>query len=303
MIKIYFSSVKDQNFLEINDYRPGSWIHVSEATLEDLKEVQKITGLEIYDLQDSLDKYEVPRIEVKENNIIIFVRHPVEEESDPKTFTFAIILTKQHVITITPHSSNFIETILKSRLSTTQKSNFLFHILLRITQSFTNEIKKIRIGVKELTNKKDISNNTIIALTKCEDSLNQYLAALVPMRNVLEAIMSGRYVNLFEKDRDLLQDLSIALKQSEDICKVDIKSIRSLRDSYQILFTNDVNKSIKILTGITLIFMIPSIIASTYGMNVSLPFSKNAHAFLIIMIMMGILSLAVFYLLIRKKWL
>ncbi|MFA6502080.1 MAG: CorA family divalent cation transporter, partial [Parachlamydiales bacterium] len=150
---------------------------------------------------------------------------------------------------------------------------------------------------------KSVSNKAIVVLTKNEEILNQYLSSLVPIRNLLEAISSGRYISLYEKDYDLLQDLMIAIKQSEDICSVSVKSIRSLRDAYQILFTNDVNKTIKLLTAITIIFTIPTIISSIYGMNINLPFASNSHAFLIIIIFTIFLSLFCTYIFARKRWL
>lgn len=38
----------------------------------------------------------------------------------------------------------------------------------------------------------------------------------------------------------------------------------------------------KTLTGITLVIMIPTLIASIYGMNIALPFQQHPHAFLLI---------------------
>ena len=73
-----------------------------------------------------------------------------------------------------------------------------------------------------------IDNKAIAVLTKNEEILNQYLTCLVPMRNTLKAVAEGRFISLHEKDIDLLQDLMIAIHQSEDVCNVNIKSIRSL---------------------------------------------------------------------------
>jgi len=180
----------------------------------------------------------------------------------------------------------------------------MLFIILKITQDFTNKIKLIRNSVIEQENKmKKVSNESILALTKNEEVLNQYLSSLVPIRNLLEAIFSGRYVSMHEKDLDLLQDLMIAIKQSEDICYISIKSIRSLRDAFQILFTNDVNKTIKLLTAITIIFTIPTIISSIYGMNIDLPFAHSPFAFLIIIFITILVSLACTFIFFKKKWL
>lgn len=145
---------------------------------------------------------------------------------------------------------------------------------------------------------KDITNLTIN-----EEILNQYLSSLVPMRAVLESITSGRYTLLYEKDQDLLEDLLNASIQSEDLCSINLRSIRSLRDSYQIIFTNQLNKTIKLLTALTIILSIPTMISSLYGMNVTLPIAEHPHAFLIIFIFIIFISLISFLIFQRKKWL
>jgi magnesium transporter len=304
-MEAYIKSSKDKTFRETTDFKNKCWIHIDEATLEDLNTIKELTGIDIIHLQDSLDKYELPRIECNGKNIFIFVRYPFKEEKGLHTGTLTLIMTRSHFITICPSKSCLVKNFLQfeTKISTSQKSLLLFYFLLKITQSFTSEIKQVHNSVLEIANTaKNITNNTIIALTKNEDILNQYIAALIPMRNVLEVINSGRFIKLYKKENDVLQDLAISLKQSEDICKINIKNIKSLRDSYQILFTNDVNKAIKILTAITILFTIPTIIASFYGMNVSLPFEKNEHAFLIIFNITILFSILVYILFIRKKW-
>lgn len=306
MIEIYFKSIRDEHFKKIEELKPGSWIHVTQASTEDLTQIKSMIHLDFEDIKDSLDKYEIPRIEQDQENIIIYTRHPSEQEIGLYTATLTIILTDSHVITISPGSSHVVDNILKNNLhlATTQKSKLLFNILLKTTQDYTMNIKRVRYAVLEQEKEmRNIESEAIVKLTKNEEILNQFLTSLVPMRNLLDSILSGRFVKLYEKDYDLLQDLSIAIKQSEDLCRVNVKSIRSLRDSYQILFTNDVNKTIKRLTAITIIFTIPTIVASVYGMNVELPLEHDPFAFLIIINVVIVVSLVSVLVFIKKKWL
>jgi len=305
MITTYFKTIRDNEFKKISDFRAGAWVHVTEATYSDLEKISELTNIEVTELRDSLDKYEIPRIEHLDESVIIFTRHP-QDSIGLYTTTLAIVLTLTHVITISPGKSEIIDQILtsKTKLGSTQKSKLLFHILLKITNNFTNRIKVTRNSIIEHSQTvKTIDNQAIILLTKNEDILSQYLTSLVPMRNLLDTLSSGRFVNLYEKDHDLLEDLMNAIKQSEDLCRVNIKSIRSLRDSYQIVFTNDVNKTIKRLTAITIIFTVPTIIASIYGMNVGLPMDKLDSAFYIIMSLIVLSSLILLYIFYKKKWL
>jgi len=306
MIEIYFKTVRDTEFKRITDFRTGSWIYIKEAGLEDLNKIIEITGLDIADIRDSLDKYELPRIEHIADNIIFFVRHPGDHELGLYTETLTMILATTFVIAISPHRSEIIEQLIASNtpLGTTQKSKLILHILLKITQDYTNSIKRVRhsiIGSEQPT--KPIDSNAILVLTKNEEILNQYLTSLVPMRNLLETMASGRYMNFYEKDLDLLEDLMISMRQSEDVCRVNIKSIRSLRDSYHIIFTNDVNRTIKLLTAVTIIFTIPTIVASIYGMNMALPFQNKAYAFPLVMGITVIASIVAVILFRRNRWL
>ncbi|MDE3046557.1 MAG: hypothetical protein KGJ02_07960, partial [Verrucomicrobiota bacterium] len=108
MIEIYFKTVRDLEFQRISDFRIGSWIYVKEATLEDLTKIAEVTGIELADIRDSLDKYELPRIEKVGENEIFFIRHPGETEYGLYTETLTMILTPSYVIAISPSRSELI---------------------------------------------------------------------------------------------------------------------------------------------------------------------------------------------------
>ena len=78
--------------------------------------------------------------------------------------------------------------------------------------------------------------------------------------------------------------------------------LSGMMDAFASVISNNLNVVMKLLTSFTIILMIPTLIASIYGMNVELPFQHSAHAFLITI---GIsLSLAVTSVLIflKNKW-
>lgn len=306
MIELYFKTVREREFKRILDFRPGSWIYVKDANLEDITKIAEVSSIDLNDIRDSLDKYELPRIEHIDDNVILFVRHPGISEVGLYTETLTLLLTNTYVIAISPHKSEIIENLIANNtsLGTTQKAKLILHILLKITQDYTNSIKRVRhsiLGAEQPP--KVVDSNAIVVLTKNEEILNQYLTSLVPMRNLLEMMASGRYMNFYETDLDLLEDLMISMHQSEDVCRVNIKSIRSLRDSYHIIFTNDVNRTIKLLTAVTIIFTIPTIIASIYGMNIPLPFQNHPSAFFLIMGLTIVVSIVAIVLFRKNRWL
>ena len=239
---------------------------------------------------------------------LIFTRHPIETDVAVGlyTATLTMILTTHYFITISPEKNSLIRSFVskKGKFSTLQRSKLMINLLLRITQEFTSHIRRVRYNVlaqeKEMIN---VESDDITVLTRHEEILNQYLSTLEPMRGVLEGITSGRYTNLYEKDQEQLEDLLNAVKQSETLCSIAVKSIRSLRDSYNIIFTNNLHKTIKLLTALTIIFNIPTMIASIYGMNIELPLARSTNAFFIILSMITVLSALGLLLFRRKKWL
>lgn len=308
MIEYFFKTAKDETFISIKSVKDGCWIHLEEALAADLDQVGQLIGLEYSDLQDSLDRYEIPRIDHIKNNVLIFSRCPVELDNAVGLYTetLTMIVTPCYFVTITPQKNGILRGFLNkpNTFSTIQRSKLVIHLCMRVIQEFTMQIRKVRYYV--LMQEKEIisvDSNDITILTNQEEILNQYLSSLEPMELVLKELPSGKYIPLQDKDQALLEDVFHSLKQSETVCEIALKSIRSLRDSYQIIFTNNLHKTIKLLTALTIIFNIPTIISSVYGMNVDLPFAHNMHAFAIILSLIFGFSLLFLWVFKRKMWL
>ena len=306
MREIFFRDIKKEKIEKIDFLRDGCWINIENAIFEDIEYVAQITNLQVVDIDDALDLYELPRIEREKDNVIIFVRDTQEQDKeDVYTTPLTVIISKKYIITISPTNSKTIRSIIEGNFSfsTTQKSKFLIHLLLLISKNFSKGIKKIKNNVlhqkKEL---KKIKGLDIIKLIENEEILNQYISALAPMNIVIEAIAKGGYIHLYSFDDDLLEDMIISTRQSVDNCTISVKSIKNLRDSYQAIFTNNLNNTIRLLTSLTVILTVPTIIGSLFGMNVNLPFADNNLAFFFIFLLIALISLVFYYIFKIKDW-
>ena len=306
MREIFFRDIKKEKIEKIDFLRDGCWINIENATFEDIEYIAQITNLQVVDIDDALDLYELPRIEREKDNVIIFVRDTQEQDKeDIYTTPLTVIISKKYIITISPTNSKTIRSIIEGNFSfsTTQKSKFLIHLLLLISKNFSKGIKKIKNNVlhqkKEL---KKIKGLDIIKLIENEEILNQYISALAPMNIVIEAIAKGGYIHLYSFDDDLLEDMIISTRQSVDNCTISVKSIKNLRDSYQAIFTNNLNNTIRLLTSLTVILTVPTIIGSLFGMNVNLPFANNNLAFFFIFLLIAFISSIFYYIFKIKDW-
>ena len=309
MLNIYFKNEKGNRLENIDQVRDGVWINASHLEHDDLEKLASMTDLDLLDLQDVLDLHELPRIERQEKTLLFFVRIPREQIDDKEiihTTPLTFIITEKYFISLALFEDKVIKDILKSSLSiaTTQKAKLLIYIFLKISQRFTSRVREVNNLVASQKKKiENITDSDINELIKYEDLLNQYMSALIPVRNVFESMLAGNYFKLEEEDSDLLNDMIISIRQSAEICQVNLKSIKSLRDSYQILFTNKLNRTIQFLTAFTIIMTIPTIVASLFGMNVTLPFAAHPLAFVYVLVISFVavgVFLLVFY---KKKWL
>lgn len=307
MLKYFYKDLQKKLFHSLEKPKKNCWIHLDNANQSSTEELAKLLGLEFDDISDSLDMMEIPRVEkINHENIVIFTRFPNMEETGIYTSPLTIIINPEHFVTVSPTNCNLINNLINSSsdCGPERKTEFMVEILLKLIQSYTRVIKKIRTEVvlheKDLTK---VDEKDITELTHKEENLNQCLNALQPLKRVIEDILTGRYVKLQEEDQEDLEDLLLASDQAEVLCQLSLRIITSLRNSVQVIITNEFNGTIKLLTALTIILNLPTTIASIYGMNVPLPFAKSEYAFSIVMSFIVVSFIGSFYFFQRRRWL
>ena len=84
--------------------------------------------------------------------------------------------------------------------------------------------------------------------------------------------------------------------------KIYSNILSGMMDAFASVISNNLNIVMKLLTSITLILMLPTLVASIYGMNVALPFQRSPYAFLITMAISLALSLVGVIIFWKKKF-
>jgi magnesium transporter len=307
MFTNYFKEATEERFHIVPGPTPDCWIHAENASLGDIEKLSKIISVDSEDIKDALDMMEIARIErLEKDTFVVYVRFPYMQEIGVYTATLTIVISKDYLVTICPATCHIIEKLLaeKTNVATCMRAKLLIHILLRIVQEYTRVIRRIRAEV--INQEKDIStvsDKEITELTRKEENLNQCQNSLQPLKEVIEEILSGKFTILYEKDQDLLEDLLLATEQAEEMCRLSLRIISSLRNSVQVIITNQFNKTIRLLTALTIILTFPTVISSIYGMNIPLPFEKSPNAFWVILgFIFGAISVTLFFFK-SRKWL
>lgn len=286
MINVFHRKIKDKKIKKLTAIKSNSWVYVVNPTLDEIKNVANKCQLNEDLLRDALDPYEVPRVETEDDVTYVFSRAPHQSEGQITTCPILIAVGKQHIVTVSKAKFAFLEQFASGKMAfnTTQKIKFFIQIFSEMNREynlFLTEIsKRVRSARVRL---KKISHKEIIQFVDFETIINDFLSALVPTNSILHNLLSGRHLRLYEKDKDLIEDLFLSNNQLTEISNSTLKTIVNIRDAYSTIMTQDTNRVIKLLTSLTIILTIPTIIASIYGMNVGLPLVDSPYSFWMIM--------------------
>ena len=306
MIKIYQKRVSDSEVKEVSDFRPGSWIRVQNANEEEIAFLEKDFKLDANILKDALDPYEAPRVEIEDGMVYIFTRVAQKAEERIVTVPLLIAIGPDFVLTLSKEENQILNKFMGKNLSftTTQKTQLLIRILSEIMKSYNSFLTSISRNVREASGRVGkINEKVIMNFVSFEEELNDFLSALTHTSPVLQNILGGKLIKLYEQDGELMEDLILSADQLIGLCQSTLKNIVNIREAYSTIVTNDLNRVIKLFTSLTVILTIPTIIASLYGMNVRLPLSGNPEAFWIILLAIVVIVSVILYVFSRNRWL
>jgi magnesium transporter len=308
MIDIYYSTNKNPVLEKIPKNKTGCWIHVVDPTPEELQQLADDHGLEHDLLVDATDIYETPRVEQEDGNAYVFARYCYPQGRDIATEPLLIVYTKHKLITILRSKTTVLDRLLNNvePVSTTQKTKTFLQILGAINYSYDKHMYKVNkqiLGLRSKLSKADIRNEYFIEFIDIEENLNEYLTALQPQAVMYRNLLNGRFLPLYEEDKDLVEDLSLSTTELIDLIKSRVKTISNIRDAYSTIMANNLNRIFKRLTSIGIFMAVPTIVASLYGMNVLLPNESSPYAFWEIIGVIGVITTAVILLFKKLKWL
>lgn len=286
MITIFQKTVKDAEFKKLSEFRVGSWVYVENPSPEEVLTLSSQFGLEEGYLKDALDPYEVPRVEIEKSGVYVFARLPFQENDHVITVPLLLVIGVDFLMTFCQRPLPFLPTLLGGRanVTTTQKVKLFLQIFHEINSTYSKFVTAISKSVRTVGVKvESISNKDIVQFVRFESALNDFMGALVPSNVMLSNLLSGKSLQLYEEDKDLMEDLSLHAGQLVELCKSSLKTIVNIREAYSTIVTNNLNRVIKFLTALTILLTVPTMIASLYGMNVPLPLAGSPFAFWIIL--------------------
>jgi magnesium transporter len=309
MIRIF--KCCENKFISTEKVESDCWINVSKPRPDELEKLSKDFGIPLDFLTDPLDVDERARIETEDNIILIVVRVPNYDSSNIEvpysTLPVGIILVNDLIITVCSEDINEILGLNNGRtknLYTQNSRRFILHIFNRTALSFLKYLKEInkKTGETEALLHKSLKNEELIKLLNIEKSLVFFTTSLKSNELMMERLQKTEILKMDSDEKDLLEDVLIDNKQAIEMANIYSNILSGMMDAFASVISNNLNVVMKLLTSFTIILMIPTLIASVYGMNVELPFQRSAHAFLITMGISLSLSATGVLIFLKNKW-
>jgi magnesium transporter len=299
MIKYFYKSLRSTSLKELDEPQRGTWVYAESPSPEEVEQLAKRFNIEPGYLEDALDEDEMPRLERESSQSYIFVRFAYETaDGEMDTAPLLIIFDAEHVITVSPIKLPALEQFMKGRLAvaTTQRAKLILLILSQISDQYDIFIAQSSRRIKAIRSRlrgQGITNQDLIDFVTIEDDLNEFLASLLPTNATLRRLLAGRQLPLFEEDENIVEDLLLNNEQSIEAIRSNLRSISNMRDAYTTISSNNLNRTITLLTLATILVALPNVFFGMYGMNVPLPFQHATWAFPAILVFNLVLILTI----------
>lgn len=311
MLNIY--KTKNNLLEKVDTIENNTWIELLSPTTEEVKETIEKTNIDEDLINKVLDEEELPRIEIGKKSTLIVVDTPVLLDNRSKnkydTYPLGIIIGKNHFVTVSLKELEVFGDFKQNRIKnffTEKKTRFTIQILLKIASLYQKDLKIIHEDMhkKEHVLYQSTKNKELVELLNIEKTLVYFVTSLKANDIVLEKLAKGSILSLYEEDIDLLEDALIENKQAIEMANIYREILTSMTDTYATIISNNLNEIMKFLAGITIVFSIPTMIASFLGMNVPLGvFGGNSYAFIWILGLSLLVSLLTAYLLKKRNML
>jgi magnesium transporter len=309
MLKIFKSL---GGYIELPQAEKGCWVNVTSPKQDEIKTLVDDFHIPLDVVQDILDADERPRIEYDDEWSLVILRIPIASPNNGVPFytvPLGIFMTSDYTVTLCQASNEILPSTQPSLYrehyqQTTDVLNFILKLFLRSANIYLKYLKQInqQTAIIETDLEKSIRNKELTNLLKMEKCLVYFITSLRSNEIVLAKLKNSKKYPISEINEDLFEDTLIENKQAIDMAQIysDIQS--GMMDAFASVISNNLNVVMKTLTSISIILMIPTLIASIYGMNIPNYMEHLKWAFPAIISISGLMSYLGVLMFRRKKW-
>ena len=263
-------------FNEIHQWKSGCWIKVTHPTAEDLAVLKERFAVPDF-THDAKDIEERPRVDYEDNWMLVFVRIPsksIDEDGDTvfSTAPMAVLIRDDVFITVnyfeTEVLDDFISWSQRRRLNSYKGYDLLLSLMLSSSVWYSKYLKQMNAMMNDAERRLELKmdNDELMRTMGLGKFLIYFITSLKGNMTVLARLK--KRLRTVSHDEDLLEDAEIETQQALDTASIYNDILERQQEAYSSVIGNNLNRIMKTLTVVTILLMIPTVIAGYYGMNV-----------------------------------
>ena len=268
----------EAGFVEKSQWLPNSWVNVVCPDANDFEFLTQELQVPESFLNDIADTDERPRTDTEGNWLLTILRIPVQSNQNGIPFStvpIGIITNNEIIVSVCYHNTellpDFIEHTRRKGIIVRNKLDLILRLIYSSAVWFLKYLKQINVDItaaeKEL--EKSIRNEDLLRLMKLQKTLVYFNTSIRG-----NEVMIGKLKSIFQDtdylDQELVEDVIIELKQAFNTVNIYSDILTGTMDAFASIISNNVNAIMKRMTSLSITLMIPTLIASFYGMNVDI---------------------------------
>ena len=312
---IHYYARVDGQIRELPERTPRCWINISPPiSQEEIEVLGKELAVPLDFFTDPLDIDERSRYEREDDARLVIVNTAVLNERDGEneaiylTVPIGIILIPDHVITITSTMNPVLNLFLENKVrhvNPDDEQHFVLRLLEENVYRFLSCLKKLNLRRNLIEQELYYSsrNQELKQLLSIEKSLVYFVNSLSANELLKMKIKRTDFLSIMQNEEkaDLFEDIIIDNSQALEMANVYTNIIGGTMEAYASIISNNLNVVIQRLTLITIILMVPTLVASIFGMNVPSGLENSPTAIYYIIVISIIISLLLAWFFRRKR--
>jgi magnesium transporter len=280
------------------------WIHGEAVDEADLRLLAQTYDMDFNTLRDVLDVNELPRAEMHNDGLYVFVR-TAQRGKHGQVVTTPVLLAVKGSVFVNVSIVSMTDYKLATPTLTAQDGVTTTSLLLSMFATVVSEYEDLmqrtaryifNTGRRLRTH--EVTNQDFITFVTVEDNLNEYRMNLSGMLVVAERLRDS----LQDKgDKEAIEDILLYIRQLLVSIDSHNQTITSIRNAYGTIANNVLNQRMKTLTVLTVLIALPNLFYGMFGMNVPLPIHDQPWAYAAIVIFTVIVTFGVYLLAKRFK--
>jgi len=309
--------VKKEKELNLESLTWGdlTWVNIESPTERETEYLAQNYSFHPLDLDDCLSRIQRPKIDEYKDYLFLVFHFPVFDKEARVTTPsqLSVFIGEKYLITLHRGELKPLVKLFKecqideeSRQEYfSQGSGFLlYRIVDRLVDYCLPILNKIYDNIETVEDDifSDRKSGTVKEISMLRRDVISFRRIIWPMRAVIGSLQAK--VRRFAKQdmevyfgdmTDHVDKIWDALDESKEI-------IEGLNDTHNSLATNRTNEVIRMLTIIATILLPITVVASIYGMNISLPFQNSNYSLAFVFLIMLVIISGMLYFFRRQRW-